>query len=198
MNKAVNKIQNAFKNYIGKKEGDKLDAMNKFQRLFKGTAVREIADILIEANRYMAPLKKSMSKMKSQIEKRYATNNIISSVNNTLRVKYLQNLSTKRAYTDGISALKRYINKWQQYCSFTNKSANKIQNAFRNYKAKNKKDKLKKINILLNKFVDRKNAKNNNKINTALRKWNNKSRLIGVNEKSKLIQRYLRPKIAKK
>ena len=198
MGKAVNRIQNAFRNYILKKEEDKLDAMEKFQRLFKGSAIREISDILIEANRYMTPLKKSMSKMKSQIEKRYATNNILSSVNNNLRIKYLQSLSTKRAYTDAVSALKRYVNKWQQYCSFTNKSANKIQNAFRNYKAKNEMNRLKNINISLNKFVTRKNNKNSNKLSTTLRKWNNKARLIGVNQKTKIIQRYLRPKIAKK
>ena len=55
------------------------------------------------------------------MEKRYTINNIMNSTNILLKVKYLQKIMNKRLYTDSISVLQRYINKWKQYNSYIQK-----------------------------------------------------------------------------
>ena len=132
-------------NYFGKTEGDKIESMRNLKSLFTKNIVYQLSDIIVESSRYLNPIKEAMNNIESHIEKRYATNNMIESTNNLLKVRYLQSLMSKRSYTDALSALKRYIIKWKQYNSYSNRCANKIQNNFRSYLAKKKRNRLETI-----------------------------------------------------
>ena len=196
--KAATKIQNAVRNYFGKTEGDKIEAMRNLKSLFTKNIVYQLSDIIVESSRYLNPIKEAMNNIESCIEKRYATNNMIESTNNLLKVRYLQSLMSKRSYTDALSALKRYLNKWKQYNSYTIRCANTIQNNFRSYLSRKKRTRLENINKLLDKYFNKKdNTETRRKIMT-LNKWNTKSRLIGCNINSNKIKNFLNKKLKKK
>ena len=76
-------------------------------------------------------------------------------------------------------------------------NATKIQNAYRIYKAKKEKDRLKNINNILEKYVLKKDKTNNDILRSKLRKWYNKTKMIIYNENSRIIQRFIRPKLYK-
>ena len=89
------------------------------------------------------------------------------------------------------------MDKWRRYNQYANKSANKIQNAFRIYKANKEKNRLKRINDILRKTVLQHDKTNNNILRSKLRKWNNIVKYLMYNENSRIIQRFIRPKLAK-
>ena len=103
----------------------------------------------------------------------------------------------KKAYTDDKSALKRYFDKWRQYNTYTNNCVTRLANAFRTYQANKEKNRLKKINTILYKYVNKHSKIDTDQIRSKLRKWINKSKLIKYDSSCKKIQRFMRPKLAK-
>ena len=104
----------------------------------------------------------------------------------------------KKAYTDDKSALKRYFDKWRQYNTYTHNCANTLQNAFRSYQAIKEKNRLKKIKNILYKCVKKHIKVDRNTKISKLRKWKKKSSLISYDIQCRKIQRFMRPKLAKK
>jgi len=170
-NESANLIQNQFRTYITRKHTQETLAKNKLLKLFR-----------------FNQLKNLLSKIKD------AGNNKIL---NTNRKNLLNIILQKKSYTDDKSALKRYFDKWRQYNTYTNNCANKIQNAFRILKANKEKNRLKKINIILNKYVAKHSKADNNQMRAKLRKWYHKTKLINYNDSTIRIQRFMRPKLAK-
>ena len=191
------KIQNTFRNYLGKIEGDKIESNKKLRNLFRKKIIYQISDIIVEISRYLNPIKEAINNLDSQMEKRYTINNMMNSTNNLLKIKHLTNLMSKRLYTDSISALKRYLNKWKQYNSYSQKFANIIQNNFRSYLSKKKRYNIKNINRLLKKFFDKKDKSQNTRKIVILNKWNSKSKLIGFNNNANKIIKFLKKNLMK-
>ena len=191
------KIQNAVRNYLGKIEGDKIESNNTLRNLFRKKIIYQISDIIIEISRFLNPIKEAINNLESQMEKRYTINNMMNSTNSLLKNKYLKNLMNKKLYTDSISALKRYLNKWKQYNSFTQKYANKIQNNFRSYLSKKKRFNLENINRLLKMFFNKKDKSQNKIKSMIVNKWNSKSKLIGFNKNANKIEQFLKKNLMK-
>lgn len=59
------------------------------------------------------------------------------------------------------------------------------------------KNRLKKINNILHKYVLKHDKIDTDQMRSKLRKWNNKSKLISYNLNSRRIQRFIRPKLAR-
>ena len=89
------------------------------------------------------------------------------------------------------------MDKWRRYNQYFKNNVNKIQNAFRIYLANKEKNRLKRINEILKKTIIKHDKTITNNLRSKLRKWNNKGQLIKYNENSRIIQRFIRPKLAK-
>ena len=170
-NESANIIQNKFRAYITKKHTEEILAKNKLKKLFKFNQLKNILDKIKEAG----------------------NNKIL----NTNRKTILNVIMKKKAYTDDKSALKRYFDKWRQYNTYTNNCVTKLANAFRTYQARKEKNRLKKINIILSKCVNKHSKIDTDQMRSKLRKWKNKSKLITYNKSCVKLQRFLRPKLAK-
>ena len=109
----------------------------------------------------------------------------------------MNNILDKKIFTDGQSKLKTYFDKWRRYNQYVNKCANKIQNAFRTYLANKEKNRLRRINDILKRAVLKHDKTNNDILRSKLRKWNNKVKLIDYDRNSRIIQSFIRPKLAK-
>ena len=168
---SANIIQNKFRTYITRKHTLESLAKNKLQKIFR-----------------LNQLKHLLSKIKD------AGNNKILNSN---RKNILNIILQKKSYTDDKSALKRYFDKWRQYNTYTNNCATKLQNAFRILKSKKEKNRLKKINLILSKYVTKHSKADNNQMRAKLRKWYNKAKLINYNLSTEKIQKFMRPKLAK-
>ena len=170
-NEGAQLIQNKFRTYITKKHTREIIAKNKLQKIFRFNQLKHL-----------------LSRIKDAGNNKILNNN---------RKKILNIILEKKSYTDDKSALKRYFDKWRKLNIYTNKCANKIQNAFRILKANKEKRRLKKINNILYKCVTKHSKVNTDKMRAKLRKWANKSKLINYNISAKKIQRFMRPKLAK-
>ena len=109
----------------------------------------------------------------------------------------MNNILDRKIFNDGQSKLKTYFDKWRRYNLYTNKCANRIQNGFRTYLANKEKNRLKRINDILLRTVLKHDKTNNDTLRSKLRKWNNKTKLINYDRNSKIIQNFIRPKLAK-
>ena len=77
----------------------------------------------------------------------------------------------------------------------SNEFATKIQNLFRIHKAKNKLKSLKKLKEILIKLTNSKLNKNNSKIYTTFRKWQNRALILKNNENADIIQQFAKMKL---
>jgi len=171
MNESANKIQNMVRNYLAREKGKDLSSQSKWKHIIRRLIYRNAVDGLRNAG-----LKKT-----TKINQK----------------KILRIIFEKKVVVDGQSSLKRYLDKWRRYNQYANKSANRIQNAFRVYKANKEKNRLKIINDILRKTVLQHDKTNNNILRSKLRKWNNIVKYLMYNENSRIIQRFIRPKLAK-
>ena len=171
MNESATKIQNMFRNYLAKEKAKDLSSQNNWR-----TLIRKI----IFTN--------AVNALKNAGEQK----NLIINQKKILKIIY-----EKKVYEDGQSSLKRYMDKWRRYNLYYKKNVNKIQNAFRIYLANKEKNRLKRINDILNKAVRKHDKTVTDTLRSKLRKWNNKAQLIKYNENSRIIQRFIRPKLAK-
>ena len=171
MNESANKIQNMLRKYLAKEKAKDLTSQKNWHNLFRKLIFRNSVDALKNAG-----TEKNLKINQKQI---------------------LSILFSKKVYEDGQSSLKRYMDKWRRYNQNYNKMVNRIQNAFRVYLANKEKNRLKRINDILEKTVLKTDKTTTNTLRSKLRKWNNKAQLIKYNENSRIIQRFIRPKLAK-
>ncbi len=89
------------------------------------------------------------------------------------------------------------LNKWKNnnFNLKSNEFAIKIQNLFRKFKSKNKLKNLKKLKEILIKLTNSKLNKNNSKIFTYFRKWQNRTLIIKNNENAEIIQIFAKMKL---
>ena len=111
--------------------------------------------------------------------------------------KILNIILDRKIFNDGQSKLKTYFDKWRRYNQILNKYATQIQNGYRTYLANKEKNRLKRINDILKKTILKHEKTNNDTMRSKLRKWNNKSKLISFDKNSRIIQLFIRPKLAK-
>ena len=171
MNENATKIQNMFRNYLAKEKAKDLSAYNNWRTIIRKLIFRNAVNTLRDAGEQK---------------------NLIINQKKILRIIY-----EKKVYEDGQSSLKKYIDKWRRYVQNYNKNVNKIQNAFRIYLANKEKNKLRRINEILDKTIIKHDKTVTAILRSKLRKWNNKAQLIKYNENSRIIQKFIRPKLAK-
>ena len=168
---SANIIQDNFRAYITRKHTLETIAKNKLKKLFR---INQIKNLL--------------SKVKDAGNKK---------ILNKSRRNKLNKIMKKKSYIDDKSALKRYFDRWRQYNKYTHNCTTKLANAFRTYKANKEKNRLKRINQLLNKMVLKHTKVDNNQMRSKLKKWLKKAKLIEYNISSRRLQRYIRPKVAR-
>ena len=171
MNEAANKIQNVFRQNLAKDKARDLYTQNNWKYILRKLIFRNAVD----------GLKNVGTRKTTKINQK----------------KILKIIFEKKVFEDGQSSLKKYMDKWRRYNQYFNKNVNKIQNNFRIYLANKEKNRLKRINEILYKSVFKRDKTVNNALRSKLRKWNNKAQLMKYNENSRIIQRFIRPKLAR-
>ena len=171
MNESANKIQNMFRNVLAKEKARNLSSQNNWKYLFKKLIYRNAVDSLRNAG-YHKNLK----------------------INQKTVIRIL---FERKVYDDGKSSLQKYMDKWRRYNQYYNKNVQKIQNNFRIHLANKEKNRLRIINEILYKSVYKRDKTTYNALRSKLRKWNNKAQIMKYNENSRIIQRFIRPKLAK-
>ena len=168
---SINKIQNSFRCHLAKEKQKNLVTQSNWNKLLKKSILKKSVEVLRSAGNYKI-VKISQNKI-------------------------LNNILDRKIFNDGQSKLKTYFDKWRRYNLYTNKCANRIQNGFRTYLANKEKNRLKRINDILLRTVLKHDKTNNDTLRSKLRKWNNKTKLINYDRNSKIIQNFIRPKLAK-
>ena len=171
LNSSVNKIQNLFRCHLAKEKQKNLSNQNKWNILFKKVLLNNAVNGLRNAGNFKN-LKISQNKI-------------------------LNLILDRKIFNDGQSKLKTYFDKWRRYNQILNKYATQIQNGYRTYLANKEKNRLKRINDILKKTILKHEKTNNDTMRSKLRKWNNKSKLISFDKNSRIIQLFIRPKLAK-
>jgi len=171
LNSSVNKIQNLFRCHLAKEKQKNLSNQNKWNILFKKVLLNNAVNGLRNAGNFK---------------------NLKISQNKILNI-----ILDRKIFNDGQSKLKTYFDKWRRYNQILNKYATQIQNGYRTYLANKEKNRLKRINDILKKTILKHEKTNNDTMRSKLRKWNNKSKLISFDKNSRIIQLFIRPKLAK-
>ncbi len=169
MNENATKIQNKFREYLAKEKAKNLSTISKYLRLVRNIKTKNLLDIL-----------KKVSERKILTEKQTEILTVI--------------LSRKIVFTDK-AGLENCFNKWRKINQMAKDNATKIANAFRTYKARKEKDRLLRINILIEKYFLKHDKANDDIKRSKLRKWYNKAKLLQYNENSRTIQRFIKPKL---
>ena len=171
MNESANIIQNKFRKMLAKERAKDLSAQNKWTLLFKKLIYRNAVDGLRNAGEH----------------KNLKIN----------QKKIIRILFEKKVYDDGQSSLQKYMDKWRRYNQYYNKNVQKLQNNYRIHLANKEKNRLRRINEILYKSVIKHDKTVNNALRSKLRKWNNKAQWMKYNENSRIIQKFIRPKLAR-
>ena len=171
VNENVIKIQNAIRSHLAKNKQKDLSALDKWKKLI-----------------HTAIYKYTVQGLKNAGDHKVLKNN---------RKKILVQVLKQKVYTDGKSALRRYFDKWRQFNKYVNKCARVIENSYRAHKAIKEKNRLKRIKEILYKTVMKYDKTNNDQKRSKVRKWNNNVKLSNYNTNAKIIQDFIRPKLAK-
>ena len=171
MNENATKIQNKWRQNSAKQKAKDIKAANQYLNLIKMIKTKNLLDVI--------------KKVKNDKLKKNKTNKILTVI------------LSKKIFINDKSNLEQCFNKWRKINNLMKENATKIQNAYRIYKAKKEKDRLKNINNILEKYVLKKDKTNNDILRSKLRKWYNKTKMIIYNENSRIIQRFIRPKLYK-
>ena len=171
INENVIKIQNNYRKNIAKKKANNLKIANKFMDLVNNIKTKRLIDII----KKVKDTKELDNKKKTLLDK----------------------IIKKKSVSDNKSNIDKYFNRWRRICQLSKNNANKIQNVFRAYLAKKKRDKLFKIKDILKKSVLNKDKLNNNLKNSNLHKWLKNSKLVGLIQKIIKIQKFIKPILAK-
>ena len=165
------KIQNNVRKYLSKKKLKDLKAATKFMNLIKNIKTKKLLDIV-----------KKVKDMK---------------MNEAKKKNLLYKLISNKDEFNNKSNLEKYFIKWKNNTKKSNNNVTKIQNNFRIYLAKKKRDKYMKINSLLKKYILKHENKNNDLKRSKLRKWLKNNNLIKLTDKINLIQNTMKPFLAK-
>ncbi len=116
INENVIKIQNNYRKNIAKKKANNLKIANKFMDLVNNIKTKRLVDII----KKVKDTKELDNKKKTLLDK----------------------IIKKKSVSDKKSNIDKYFNRWKKICQLSKNNANKIQNVFRAYLAKKKRDKL--------------------------------------------------------
>ena len=169
MNEGATKIQNKFREYLARQKANNLKTMNKYLKLVRNLKSKHILDIL--------------KKVKEDKNKKYN------------QKKILTIILSKKIITNDRTGLENCFNKWRRINQLAKDNATKIANAYRTYRAKKERDRLKRINILITKYLIKRDKTNDDIKRSKLRKWYNKVKLMKYNDNSRTIQRFIKPKL---
>ena len=171
VNENVIKIQNAIRSYLAKNKKKDLSALDKWRKLIHTAIYKYTLQGLKNAGDHKVLKKK--------------------------RNKILIQIINHKVFTDEKSALRRYFDKWRQFNKYVNKCARVIENSYRAHRAIKEKNRLKRIREILYKTVMKHDKTNNDQKRSKVRKWNNNVKLDTYNENGRIIQNFIRPKLAK-
>ena len=171
MNESAAKIQNKFREYLAKEKTKNMSTVNKYLRLVRNIKTKNLLDIL-----------KKVGERKIVRDKQTKILTII--------------LSRKIVFTDK-AGLENCFNKWRKINRMAKENATKIANAYRAYKARKERDRLERINILITKYIMKHDKTNEDIKRSKLRKWFNKVKLMKFDDSSRIIQRFVKPKLYK-
>ena len=169
MNEGATKIQNKFREYSSREKAKNLKTIKKYLKLVRNIKSKNLLEVL--------------KKVKEDKTKK------------TSQKKVLKIILSKRIITDDRSGLENCFNKWRRINQLAKDNATKIANAYRTYRAKKEKDRLKRIDILMKKYVIKRDKTHEDLKRSKLRKWYNKVKLMTYNDNSRIIQRFIRPKL---
>ena len=171
MNEAANKIQNKFREKLSNKKMKNLKTMKKIIKLVNNFKKKTFIDVI-----------KKVKDKKDVQEK---------------RKKSLKITLSRKIFFNDKTNLRAYFNRWKKIVQKMKDNATRIANAYRSYKARKERNRLEKINDIINKYFLKHEKKDNINVLSKLRKWNNKSELMKLNDKIVILQRFFKPKIAK-
>ena len=171
INEAAIKIQNNFRKNLSLKKAKSLQVSKRYLKLVNMYKTKQLIDVL--------------KKLKDNKE------------TNTKRISKLTIILSKKIFINDKTSLENCFNKWRKINQLAKDNASRIANAYRTYKAKKERDRLSRINNLLKKYFLKHDKKDNDMKRSKLRKWNNKSKLINIIDKVIIIQRFIKPKLAK-
>ena len=197
LNANAENIQRVFRGMKGRKNAEKLLSQARLNNMFTRTVFNKLADAINDADKFSAPLRKAIAKFDSNTETRYTTDNLIDFANDALRNKYLSLITGKRAYTDALSALRRYFDRWRQFNRFANESATKLQCATRLKSARRKRHNLEKLKKNLFHIFLRYSDDEKLILKSGFREWLARARMLKCQEMSGVIQQFLKPRLAK-
>ena len=169
MNESATKIQNKFREYLARDKTKNLKTVNKYLRLVRNIKTKNLLDIL--------------KKVKDR------------KITKDKRTKILTIVLSKKIVFKDKAGLENCFNKWRKINQMAKDNATKIANAYRAYKARKEKDRLKRLNILIKKYFLKHDKTNDDIKRSKLRKWYNIVKLMQYNENSRVIQKFIKPKL---
>ena len=171
MNEGATKIQNKFREYLSRQKANDLRTVDKYLRLIKNIKTKNLLDIL--------------RKVKDDKSKKDKIKKILTVI-----------LSKKIILTDK-TGLENCFNKWRRINKLAKEYATRIENAYRSYRARKERDRLQRLNELIKKIVLKHDKTNEDIKRSKLRKWYNIVKLLQYHENSRIIQRFIKPKLYK-
>ena len=171
LNENVIKLQNNFRKKLSKDYTNKLRTANKFMNLVNNIKTKRLLDLLNKVKDTKILEKEKKTKLNKIILKKDSFNNKTN--------------------------LGKYFDKWKKISQISKNKAIKIENAFRLYLAKKKRDNLKDLKNILSKYIIKKDKTNNDLKKSKLRKWLKTTKLIKIDEKAGKIQNFFKPILAK-
>ena len=169
MNEGATKIQNKFREYLALKKAKDKKAIQKCLKLIRMVNTKNLVDVFKQ-------LKVKKDRRDSQ-------------------TKVLKIILSKKIVFKDKDSVANYFYRWRRINQKAKDKATKIANAYRTYKAKKERDRLKRLKILIEKYFLKKDKTNDDIKRSKLRKWYNKANLIKLNGNSRIIQRFIRPKL---
>jgi hypothetical protein len=171
MNEGAIKIQNKFREYLARQKAKNMKNVERFLKLVRYVKTKNILDVI--------------KKVKDTKQRKDGQKKVLTII-----------LSRKIIINDK-TGLEKCFNKWRRINQLAKDNATRIANAYRTYRAKKEKDRLKRINILIKKYVLKHDKTNDDIKRSKLRKWYNKVKLIKYDENARIIQRFIKPKLYK-
>ena len=169
MNEGAIRIQNKFREYMSQKKYNNMKVIEKYLRLIRNYKTKALIDIL--------------KQLKDDKTKKYNQKQVLTKI------------LSKKIFVNNKEGLANCFNKWRNFIKLSKENATKIENAYRSYKARKEKDRLKQINILLKKYIIKQDKTYDDILRSKLRKWYNKVKLIEYNDNSRTIQKFIKPKL---
>ena len=191
-------IQKFCKVHENKKLKSKITNKNKLTNFLKKYLITIITKTLIEINeKYLKPIKNALDNVKG-VDKRYATNNIISFANDTIRRQLLLYVINTRGKNNKNDLLRKYLNKWKKVTDENHKRAKIIQKFIRKIKGKKNVKKIDRIKEILLKLFMRHSSNKNDLLLYALRKWQLKTHLINCQFNADIIKKFIGHNLSKR